>query len=197
MSEDKSEAAAPAKAKGGKIKKLLIGVVGLALIGGGSAAGALYLVNGSLTPHPSAEEEEGADEPKLVPRDGVSDEEIRAATRRARRGRPDPQVFKATYIPIEEKFTANLAGADAFVQLGLGLSTYYDETVVANVETHKMAVRSAVLMTLSETDPVTINTPEGKERLVRALTDAINEVLTEREGFGGIDNVYFTSLVTQ
>ena len=33
--------------------------------------------------------------------------------------------------------------------------------------------------------------------LQRQLTAAINDVLRDKEGFGGIDNVYFTSLVIQ
>jgi flagellar protein FliL len=200
MSKDKVESdgeVSAAKPKGGKLKKLLFGVIALAAIGGGSAAGALYLVNGSLTPHPPGAEAEDENRPELVARDEASAEEVRAATRRAQRGRPDPRVFKATYIPIEDNFTANLMGADSFVQVGIGLSTYYDERVVANVETHKMAVRSAVLMTLSETDPTTINSTGGKELLQRRLTAAINQVLTDREGFGGIDGVYFTSFVAQ
>ena len=88
-------------------------------------------------------------------------------------------------------------GADTYVQVSLGLSTYYDERVVANVETHAMAVRSAVLMTLAETDSLTINSTAGKQQLQARLTAAINAVLIEREGFGGIDGVYFTSFVAQ
>ena len=82
-------------------------------------------------------------------------------------------------------------------QIGLGVSTYYGEEVVHNLETHQMAVRSAILMTLSEQDPTAITTLQGKQALKQALKNAINEALTIREGFGGIDDVYFTSFVTQ
>ena len=37
----------------------------------------------------------------------------------------------------------------------------------------------------------------GKEALRQELKNAINNALTIREGFGGIDDVYFTSFVTQ
>ena len=37
----------------------------------------------------------------------------------------------------------------------------------------------------------------GKERLQKRLTDAINKVLTEREGFGGVDAVYFKTFIIQ
>jgi flagellar FliL protein len=52
-------------------------------------------------------------------------------------------------------------------------------------------------MTLTEQDPTVIGTLQGKQALKQALKNAINEALTIREGFGGIDDVYFTSFVTQ
>jgi len=94
-------------------------------------------------------------------------------------------------------FTSNLRGGDNFVQIGLGLSTFYDDHVKDNVERNMMAIRSAIILTISEADPVEITTLSGKEALKNALKDAINRVLTNREGFGGIDDVYFTSFVTQ
>ena len=59
------------------------------------------------------------------------------------------------------------------------------------------AADRAIILALSEADPVEITTLSGKEALKNALKDAINRVLTNREGFGGIDDVYFTSFVTQ
>ena len=39
--------------------------------------------------------------------------------------------------------------------------------------------------------------PGGKEDLQARLTTAINEVLEEQEGFGGVDNVFFRSFIVQ
>ena len=116
---------------------------------------------------------------------------------RSSTGSSDPRVFKTTYIPLEGNFTSNLRGGDNFVQIGLGLSTFYDDHVKDAVERNMMAIRSAIILTISEADPVEITTLSGKEALKNALKDAINRVLTNREGFGGIDDVYFTSFVTQ
>jgi len=44
---------------------------------------------------------------------------------------------------------------------------------------------------------VAVTTLQGKEALREELKNAINNALTIREGFGGIDDVYFTSFVTQ
>jgi flagellar FliL protein len=177
----------PVPRKKSKLRKAILLVAALLVIAAG-AAGAWYALGGHSG-------EADADEPQLVVREGVG---VAAAERaRAHAGRPDPRVFQATYIPLEGNFTSNLSGGDAFVQIGIGLSTYYDERVTAAVERHEMAIRSAILMALSEADPVEITTLSGKDRLKETLKNAINNVLTNREGFGGIDDVYFTSFVTQ
>jgi flagellar protein FliL len=198
-----TETAAPAadaprpKKKGGKLRKLVFLLAGLLVIGGG-AAGGLYAMTGSFVPggHAGAADED-SDQPQLVVREGVSSAVADAARGRARRGNIDPRVFQATYVALPGNFTSNLTGGEAFVQIGLGLSTYYGEPVSERIHTHEMAIRSAIIMTLSEADPVEITTLRGKEALKQSLKNAINNVLTNREGFGGIDDVYFTSFVTQ
>jgi 2-isopropylmalate synthase len=42
-----------------------------------------------------------------------------------------------------------------------------------------------------------ISTSEGKLKLQQELKNAINSTLKQRTGFGGIDNVYFTTMVVQ
>ena len=201
MSDIVIEAAAPApdkpagkkaRKKGGKLKKLVLLLFALVVIGGGAAAG--YYAIGGFRHHA---DQPNPDLPQLVVKEGVSDEVAQAARERARSGHPDPHVFQSTYLPLEGNFTSNLRGGDAFVQIGLGISTYYDTHVTDNVTRNMMAIRSAVIMVLSESDPIDISTFQGKQRLKEALKNAINNVLTNREGFGGIDEVYFTSFVTQ
>jgi flagellar FliL protein len=186
-----ADAGAKPKKKGGKKKKLLLLLL-VVLLGAGGGYYAMYGMPGS---HKAAEEDEHSDQPQLVVRDGVT--ASGAARTAARQGRPDPRIFRTTYLPLEGNFTSNLRGGDAFVQIGLGLSTFYDDHVKENVERNMMAIRSAIILTLSEADPIEIRALSGKEALKNALRDAINRVLTNREGFGGIDDVYFTSFVTQ
>jgi len=188
-----AEAEARPKKKGGKKKLILLLLV--VLLGAGGGYYAMYGLPSSGGGH--AAEEEHAEQPQLVVRDGVSEAATTRARGAARTGRPDPRVFKTTYIPLEGNFTSNLRGGDNFVQIGLGLSTFYDDHVKENVERNMMAIRSAIILTISEADPVEITTLSGKEALKEALKNAINRVLTNREGFGGIDDVYFTSFVTQ
>ena len=182
-------AAPPPKKK--RLKTILIGTVAVLAVGGGSAGAAVYLTGGAPV--------EAVDEhlPKLVARDDANAGAVERATAAARQGRPDPELFKISYIPIEENFTSNLSGGTAFVQIGLSLSTYYDEQVPANVEHHMLAIRSAVLVTLAEQDAQALTTTAGKDALRVTLTRTINAVLREREGFGGIDDVQFTAFVMQ
>ena len=189
--EQAPAADAKPKKKGGRKKLILLLLVVLLGVGGGYYA--MYGLPGSG----GHAVDEHADEPQLVIKEGVSEAAAERARAAARTGRPDPRIFRTTYIALEGNFTSNLRGGDSFVQVGLGLSTFYDDHVKENVERNMMALRSAIILTLSEADPVEITTLSGKEALKNALKDAINRVLTNREGFGGIDDVHFTSFVTQ
>lgn len=194
------------EAKGGKSKKkmLLIGVAATLLTAGG-AAGGVYLTGG-VTGKEAKEDPhrpklvERSDEPSEPPAEG---EEGKAAPKegtiavKSDRQKVDPKKFEITYIALEQSFTANLADGAGFVQLGISLATYYDGKVVHNIERQAVPIRSAVLMVLSQQDAAVLSTPQGKHMLQRDLTGAINDVLREKEDFGGIDNVYFTNLVIQ
>lgn len=188
MSDEK-----PTPKKGGRGKKILLVTVGLLVLAGGGAGAALYagLISGGHSGPPKPET------PLLVPRENVSESEAARYYHPTGDKRADPTKFQASYYPLADQFTANLRDDSGFVQLGLGVSTYYDQRVLDAVKLHEIAIRSAVLLTISEQDPVVVRSPEGKEHLKVALRKSINDVLKAKEGFGGVDDVYFTSLVIQ
>ena len=62
---------------------------------------------------------------------------------------------------------------------------------------HELAIRSEMLKVLADTPEEDVSTMEGKEKLQKRLTGSINHVLTEEEGFGGVDAVYFKSFLVQ
>jgi flagellar protein FliL len=190
-----SETEKPAK-KPGKMKKLLLLGGLLLVIGGGGVGAGLYATGGGLKAKGQAAPVD-PNQPQLVVKDGVEPSEAARFASSNGDVSPDPKKFKASYYRIADNFTANLADGETFVQVGLGVSTYYDERVFENVKLHEMAVRSAVLMTLTGEDPTALSTPEGKLKLQQTLKKAVNEVLKDKEGFGGIDDVYFTSFVIQ
>ncbi len=104
---------------------------------------------------------------------------------------------RPTYYPLEKEFTSNLQDSVHFVQVGIAVSTPYDERVVENIKTHEIAIRSQVLMALGETTEEEVFTAEGKRQIQDRLSKAINAVLKEKEGFGGVSNVYFTNFIVQ
>ena len=205
MSKEKAPEGAEPK-KGGKMKKLLvIGIGGTALISAGAGAG-IYL-GGGLSKHEAKPED---NYPKLVVRSEGAEEAEAEGGKEGEgplkvgtvavpndRFKVDPRKYEITYYPITDAFTTNLADGSGFLQVGISLSTFYDGKVINNIKRQAVPIRSVVLMVLSEQDPALLSTSQGKQRLQRQLTAAINDVLREKEGFGGVDNVYFTSLVIQ
>ena len=205
MTETTDEIPTPKKAKK-RSKKLVIAIAcGIVVLGCGVGVG--VYASGSKgeaghedprrpklvlrEEHPAESGEAGHGEEKAIPR--------RVGTIAvAKEGLPiDPRKFEVAYYPIEQNFTANLADGSGFVQIGISLATYYDSRVGDNIARQMVPIRSAILMVLSDQHAGIISTPEGKQQLQRLLTRSINQTLKNNEGFGGIDNVYFTSLVLQ
>ena len=201
MTKDKVEAEPKKK---GKFKKLLlIGVAAIALIGAGAGAGIYF---GALSAHEAKPED---NYPKLVERstkdeapagEGADKEappKVGTVSVPNDKFKVDPRKYEITYYPITDAFTTNLADGSGFLQVGISLSTFYDGKVINNIKRQAVPIRSVVLMVLAEQDPALLSSSQGKQRLQRQLTGAINDVLRDKEGFGGIDNVYFTGLVIQ
>jgi flagellar protein FliL len=105
--------------------------------------------------------------------------------------------YASSYYPFEKEFTANLQDSVHFVQVGIAVSTPYDNRVLENIKTHEIAIRSSVLTALGETSEEAVFTAEGKKHIQDRLAKAINAVLKEKEGFGGVSNVYFTNFIVQ
>jgi flagellar FliL protein len=209
---------APAK-KGGK-KKLIMGAVALLVLVGGGVGAGVYAAQSGMIGGGAAHgaEQEDPNKPKLVPKSeqkhageggeggeggghgGGGEEGGEASSEHA--GIPTPaghggDQYASNYYAMEKEFTANLQDSVHFVQVGVAVSTPYDDKVITNLKTNDIAVRSAVLMTLSDTSEEAVFSTDGKRGLQKRLVKAINDTLQQKEGFGGISNVYFTSFVVQ
>ena len=197
---DEAETDAPKAKKKGK-GKLLLMLLLLAVIGGGAGgAYALGLFGGAKA---SAEVARG---PKLVPkseqkRGGAGDgKEGEGAA--AKGGATPPSgaggdKYASNYYALDKDFTSNLQDSVHYVQVGIAVSTPYDDSVIENLKTNEIAVRSSILMALGDSTEDEVFTSEGKQKLAARLTAAINATLKQKEGFGGISNVYFTNFVVQ
>ena len=183
-------------AGGGLVKKIAIfGGGGLLMIGIGIAAG--WLIFGSGQPDPSEEIEEII-ERKMQEREEAEEMEADNSTpSKQSKATPEEEVFETIYHEFAGTFTTNLAGSRKMLQVGIGVSTQYDDTVMVNVDSHQLALRSIILGVISDFSEEQVRGGEGRELLADALRDAINAKLEELENFGGVEDVHFTSFVLQ
>ena len=183
-------------AGGGLVKKLAIfGGGGLLMVGIGIAAG--WLIFGNAQPDPSEEIEEII-ERKMQEREEAEEMEADNTTpSKLSKATPEEEVFETIYHEFAGTFTTNLAGSRKMLQVGIGVSTQYDDTVMVNVDAHQLALRSIILGVISDFSEEQVRGGEGREMLADALRDAINAKLEELENFGGVEDVHFTSFVLQ
>lgn len=206
---DKTEAPVPKKK--GKMGKMIIGGVALLVLVGGGVGAGVYASSAGLIGGGHAAADDG--KPKLIPK---SEQKSAGAEGDGEGGghgggedaAPEnhgmaPPVgeggdrYASTYYALEKEFTANLQDSAHFIQVGVAVSTPYDNSVIDHLKTNEIAVRSAILMALGEATEDEVFTAQGKGKLQGELAKAINATLKQKEGFGGIGNVYFTSFVVQ
>lgn len=180
-------------AKGGKLK-LLIGAPVLLAVGAGGAYGAVaagMIGSGEGAaevnrPRPVAKGSEDPFAPAAAEKDPIEPVYGEGGSK-----------YRRLYYSFEEGFTSNLADSAGLVQLSLAASTQHDGRVLQWLERHELAIRSAILVELASTPEDDVYSIEGKERLQKRLTLAVNRVLEEQEGFGGVDAIHFRSFLVQ
>jgi flagellar FliL protein len=201
MSDKKEKEAKPKRKGGGMMLK--VGAAGALLaVGGGGAYGlvAAGIIGGSS--HGSEKEDKN---PKLIKK-GEEDPFAPAAKEgeHGEEGGGGHEVdgeggseYRTAYFSFTEDFTSNLKDSDMLVQMSIACSTHRDYRVILWIQKHELAVRSAVLTALADTPGEEVQSAEGKTRLQKRLVATINKVLTETEGFGGVDAVYFKTFIVQ
>ena len=184
------------KKKGFILRILIFVVAGLVLIGAGLGGG--YILFGGSQPDPS-EEIESIIEKKMAEAEAEREAEEEAALSNDKvvKETPEIETFVTTYFEFPGTFKTNLRASRKFLQLGLGVSTQYDDEVISNVEDHQLALRSEILNVMSDFSEEEIQGKEGRKALAQALADGVNEKLMQLEDFGGIEEVHFTSFVLQ
>ena len=194
-----ADAAAPKTKKGRGL--LVKAVIGLVLVGAGGGGTFLAVQSGMLGSEHGIDKPKEKDEPKLVKK---GEEDPYAPKVESKEGEGPAEVegeggseYKTSYYNFTEDFTSNLKNSTALVQISLACSTRRDGRVLMWLKKHELAIRSTVLVVLADTPEEDAFTPDGKIRLAKRLTDSINTVLTETEGFGGVDKVYFKGFLVQ
>ena len=197
--KDKADGTAEGGGKSGKggMLKIALGAVLLLGVGAGGAYGAfaMGLIGGG------AHAEKEIDQPKLVLKTdtdpyapaGDGKDKDAAAPVYGEGG----SKYRTAYYSFEEAFTSNLADSPGLVQVEIAVSTRRDGRVLQWVKTHELAIRSAIIAQLAATTEAEAYDVEGKKKLAGRLTKAVNQVLEENEGFGGIDAVHFRGFLVQ
>lgn len=180
------------KSKGGLIKIILFAVGGIMLVVMGLGVG--YFVFGSSQPDPS-EEIETIIERKMEEAEAAKSAADNSSPQKVSKETPEQENFITIYYEFPGTFTTNLRGSRKMLQVGIGVSTQYDDTVMMNVEAHELALRSTVLGVLSEFGEEDVEGTNGKAALASALKEGINSKLILLENFGGVEEVLFTSFV--
>lgn len=184
--------------KAGILKILLFVIGGLVLVGVGLGAG-FFLFAQNVTPSEEIDmiiERKLQEAGQLPPSEEASVDETESRTRMARPAERS-QTFITSYYEFPGNFTTNLRASRKFLQVAIGVSTQYDETVMRNVEMHQLALRSEVLGVISEFTEEDVQGKEGRDAIALRMRDAINAKLEQLEGFGGIEGVHFTSFILQ
>ena len=189
MAEEEKE-----EKKSNKMLPIIIGAVGgIVLLLAGLALG--FFLFSSPAADPSAEVDEIIEKNTESEEEGEEDDN--STPDKIALDTPENQVFLTTYYEFPGSFTTNLMNSRRFLQVGLGVSTQYDDTVMENVEAHQLALRSEILNAISEFSESDIAGKNGREQLAKALTVAINNKLLALEDFGGVTEVHYTSFVLQ
>jgi flagellar protein FliL len=182
------------KSKKGGLIKIVVGAVLLLGLGAGGAYGAFAVgVFGGGEHEP--------DMPKLVMKGEEDPYPLPGGDKKKDEAPPvygeGGSKYRTAYYSFEEGFTSNLADSPGLVQVELAVSTRRDGRVLQWVHNHELAIRSAILTQLAATPEAEVYAVDGKQRLAKRLTQAINAVLEENEGYGGIDAVHFRGFIVQ
>lgn len=166
--ELEGKATRPPKGK----KKLLLALIGLVVLIG--AGGAAAFLSGMLS-------EEGDQAVAEV------DESSGAAS-----------AAPPIYLPIEPAITVNFqrSGRTRFLQVSVSVMAR-EQLAIENLQQHMPVVRNNLNLLFSSQDYEVISTREGKEALQQATLTEIRNILAQRAGAPGIEEVYFTGFVMQ
>ncbi|UTV98658.1 flagellar basal body-associated FliL family protein [Marinomonas rhizomae] len=166
--EDGLDIGAEEGKSGGKKKLIIIVLLVLVLVGGGAAAYFLFF-SGSDDAGDSAESAEAAlaNEP-------------------------------STYLALDPAFIIDFMvdGRQRYVQLNMSVKSKNTAQIDA-VTLHMPLIRNSLVLLFSSQSFAELQSADGKAALKQASLDAINGILEQETGQGGIDAVLFTNFVMQ
>jgi len=103
------------------------------------------------------------------------------------------------YLALQPAFVVNFKNNPEarLAQIEISVAST-DQSILDVVKKHTPMIRNNLLLLLSGEDPAALKTSEGKEALRGKIKDAIRKVVVEQaHKKEGVDEVFFTSFVTQ
>lgn len=107
----------------------------------------------------------------------------------------EPPRLENSYLQIDKELIATLKGSRRVMVIQVALMTHYDATVFDNVKKNEFAIRRSLLALMENTTEYEILESDFRNRLAEKMKIAMNEILEKNEGFGGVEDVFFTSFV--
>ena len=104
----------------------------------------------------------------------------------------------SVYLALDPAFTIDLmvGGKQRYVQLNMSVKSKNTDQINA-VTLHMPLIRNSLVLLFSSQSFDELKTAEGKVALKKAALGAINGILEQETGQGGIDGVLFTNFVMQ
>lgn len=104
----------------------------------------------------------------------------------------------STYLALDPAFTVDFMvdGKQRYVQLNMSVKSKNVEQINA-VTLHMPLIRNSLVLLFSSQSFDELQTADGKMALKNAALNAINGILEQETGQGGIDAVLFTNFVMQ
>ena len=168
MADEDTATENAAEQKGGMMKMVIFGVVGLVLLGGGMFAGMTFL---------------GGDEP------------VEAAAEEAAPTK-GPAIYQSLHPPLVVNFRDE-AGDAHFMQITMEVMSR-DQGVINALREHIPVIRNGLILLYGQSVYEEVTTREGKEKMLADGLAEIQRIMAEETGDGsGVEAVYFTALVIQ
>lgn len=105
----------------------------------------------------------------------------------------------AQYFALDPAFVVNLSGpidGPRYLQIEVQLMTR-DPLALAALQTHAPAIRAKLLMLFSQVEPTQIADRAGKEKLQASALAEVKKLMKAETGQNSVDDLLFTSFVTQ
>lgn len=105
---------------------------------------------------------------------------------------------EAHYISFEPAFTVNFGGPSSsrFMQVTIEAMTY-DNEIPQDITKHMPVIRNSIVLLLSSQSVESVSSLQGKEKLRKSILTEVQDILNQRVGKKGIEEIYFTSFVMQ